>query len=415
MSGGALEGITVLDLSQGAAGPTCAMLLADLGAEVIKVEPPGGEWGRALGPPFVQGTAAAFLGMNRNKRTLVVDLKQPGGSEVVRRLAERCDVALESFRPGVADRLGIGYQNLREANDLIVYAAISAFGQDGPWRDRPGVDGVAQAVGGIMSVTGTENGPPVKVGVPAADMAAGLFSVQTILAALFARERTGCGQRVDISLLDSLMAYQVVPLSMYLASGVPPRRSGSAAPYACPNESYPTADGHVMVAAYAPKRWRSLCTIVDRPDLLTDPRFDTNENRVTNRAELSRILEPIFTSRTTAEWVEVLREADIICGPILTYPQLVAEQHVAESGELVTMTHPEFGDLDAPRFPGRFSGTPCEPSGPVPLRPGEHTEEILADFGFTDHEIRDLTATGVVHRPSGSPVRTRNSDQGGRQ
>ena len=201
---GPLDGTTVLDLSQGAAGPTCSMYLGDLGAEVIKVEPPGGEWGRGLGPPFVEGVAAAFLGMNRNKRSIVVDLKEPGGSEVVLRLAERCDVALESFRPGVADRLGTGYEAMAARNPRLVYTAISAFGQDGPWRDRPGVDGVAQAMGGIMSVTGTADGPPVKVGVPAADMAGGVYASQSILAALLVRERTGQGQRVDVSLLDSL-------------------------------------------------------------------------------------------------------------------------------------------------------------------------------------------------------------------
>jgi crotonobetainyl-CoA:carnitine CoA-transferase CaiB-like acyl-CoA transferase len=290
---GALEGITVLDLSQGAAGPTCAMSLGDLGAVVLKVEPPGGEWGRGLGPPFVNGIAAAFLGMNRNKRSIVIDLKKPGGADVVLRLAARCDVALESFRPGVADRLGIGYEAMCAVNPRLIYASISAFGQHGPWRDRPGVDGVAQAMGGIMSVTGSADGPPVKVGVPAADMAAGVYASQTILAALFARERTGQGQRVDVSLLDSLLAYQVVPLSMYLASGQPPQRLGSAAPYAAPNEVYPTQDGHVMVAAYAPKRWRALCDVVGRPELATDQRFDTNEKRVSARSALSEVLEPL--------------------------------------------------------------------------------------------------------------------------
>jgi crotonobetainyl-CoA:carnitine CoA-transferase CaiB-like acyl-CoA transferase len=258
---GALEGITILDLSQGAAGPTCAMHLGDMGATVLKVEPPGGEWGRRLGPPFVAGAAAAFLGMNRNKRSVVIDLKKPGACEVVLRLAEKSDVALESFRPGVADRLGVGYEAMAARNARLIYAAISAFGQSGPWRDRPGVDGVAQAMGGIMSVTGTADGPPVKVGVPAADMAGGVFAAQAILGALFARERTGRGQRVDVSLLDSLLSYQVVPLSMFLASGQSPQRLGSAAPYAAPNEAFPTSDGHVMVAALASTPTRSGSTV----------------------------------------------------------------------------------------------------------------------------------------------------------
>ena len=393
---GALEGITVLDLSQGAAGPTCAMHLGDLGANVLKVEPPGGEWGRRLGPPFVEGVAAAFLGMNRNKRSVVIDLKKPGGSEVVLRLAEQCDVALESFRPGVADRLGIGYEAMAARNPRLVYAAISAFGQKGPWRDRPGVDGVAQAMGGIMSVTGTADGPPVKVGVPAADMAGGIFASQTILAALFARERTGRGQRVDVSLLDSLLAYQVVPLSMFLASGRSPQRLGSAAPYAAPNEAFATSDGHVMVAAYTPKRWPALCGVLGVPGLADDPRFDTNEKRVNARPGLRAVLEPLFRTKTTAEWIKVLDDADILCGPLLTYPELIAQEHVASGDALATVYHPSIGEIRAPVFPGRLSDTQGDASGPPPPLPGEHSEKILAECCFEEDEIGDLLRDGVV-------------------
>ncbi|MCP4961403.1 MAG: CoA transferase [Actinomycetia bacterium] len=397
---GPLEGIKVLDLSQGAAGPTCAMALGDLGATVIKVEPPGGEWGRGLGPPFVGDVAAAYLGMNRNKRSIVIDLKNPAGAEVVLHLAEQCDVALESFRPGVSDRLGIGYEAMSSVNNSLVYAAISAFGQSGPWRDLPGVDGVAQAMGGIMSVTGTPTGPPVKVGLPAADMAAGVYASQTILAALFARERNGKGQRVDVSLLDSLLAYQVIPLSMYLASGQPPRRMGSAAPYAAPNEIFATSDGHVMVAAYVPKRWKALCVALGRPELATDPRFDTNEKRVADRPGLGEVLDPLFRERTTGEWIEQLREADILCGPLLTYPELMAEDHVAQGDTIVTVHHNAVGDVSAPAFPGRMSGTPCEYSAPPPPLAGEHTEKILAEFGYRNDEIQTLLRDRVVSGPS---------------
>ncbi len=394
--GGPLENITVLDLSQGAAGPTCSMYLGDLGADVIKVEPPGGEWGRGLGPPFVEGVAAAFLGMNRNKRSIVVDLKKPDGPEVVLRLAERCDIALESFRPGVADRLGTGYEAMAARNPRLIYAAISAFGQTGPWRDRPGVDGVAQAMGGIMSVTGTADGPPVKVGVPAADMAGGVFASQSILAALFSRERTGQGQRVDVSLLDSLLTYQVIPLSMFLADGQAPTRLGSAAPYAAPNEAFATSDGQLMVAAYTPTRWPALCRALGQPELATDPRFDTNEKRVRARPELRDVLEPLFRTRTTAEWTVALDDVDVICGPLLTYPELVAEEHVSQGDSLVTVQHPAVGDVRAPVFPGRLSQTPCDFTGPPPPIPGEHTEAILAENGFADSEVVELLRNGVL-------------------
>ncbi len=396
MSEGPLSGIRVVDLSQGAAGPVAGMLLGDLGADVVKVEPPGGDWGRGLGPPFLGGTAAAYLGMNRNKRSIVVDLKAEGGAEVVGGLAERADVVLESFRPGVAERLDIGYDTLASRNPRLVYATISAFGRAGPWRDRPGVDGIVQAMGGIMSVTGTEDAGPVKVGVPAADMVAGIFASQAITAALFARERTGRGQRVDLSLLESLLAFQVVPLSMYLASGTPPRRMGSAAPYSAPNEAYPTADGWIQVAAYTPNRWPRLCEAVGRPDLVDDPRFATNADRVAHRAELRRELEPAFREKTTKEWLVTLEAADVLCGPILTYPELLAEDHLARIDALPPYDQPGVGTLRAVTEPARFSVTPAAHRRPAPLAPGEHTEEILAEAGYQPEEIEDLVRRGVV-------------------
>lgn len=399
----ALEGIRVLDLSQGAAGPVCTQLLGDFGADVIKVEPPEGDWGRGLGPPFIpvqgapeQVVAAAFVGMNRNKRSIVVDLKRPGGREVIYRLVQTADVFVESFRPGVASRLGIGEERLFDINPRLIYCAISAFGQEGPWRDKPGVDGVVQAMSGLMSITGTEDGPPVKVGVPAADMVGGFLAATGILLALLARERTQRGQRVDLALLDALLAFQTVPLAMYLASGEPPRRMGSAAPYAAPNEAFPTKDGYIMVAAYSPERWRKLCEVLGCPELVDDPRFRTNEGRVRNRRILQELLAPLFQRRTTAEWVRILEEADILCGPILTYPELVSQPQVGTNGMIVQLSHPEIGTAACAGIAIKLAQTPGTIRRPPPL-PGEHTVEILREAGFDDGEIEELSRNGVVH------------------
>ncbi len=393
---GALDGIKVLDLSQGAAGPVCAMFLGDMGAEVIKVESPGGEWGRLLGPPFIEGVSAAFLGINRNKASIEIDLRKPSGASVVLKLASQSDVVVESFRPGVADRLGIGYEAVKALNPRVIYLGISAFGQEGPWRDRPGVDGVVQAMSGIMSVTGSEGGPPVKVGVPAGDMVGGAFSVQGILAALFARERTGQGQRVDVSLLDSLLAFQIVPVSMFLATGEELGRQGSAAPYASPNEAYQTKDGHIMVGAYTPQRWHAFCVAIARPELETDPRFALNADRVHNRKELRAILDPIFADRTTDEWVSLLDSFDILCGPLLGYPELLSHEHISQRGSVLEFEDPIVGRVHSVPVPPRLSLTPGGHHRLAPAISGADTIEVLRIAGYEEDEIQALLAEGAV-------------------
>jgi crotonobetainyl-CoA:carnitine CoA-transferase CaiB-like acyl-CoA transferase len=400
---GALDGVRILDISQGAAGPTCGMLLGDMGAVVVKLEPPGGEWGRGLGPPFLGGVSAAFLGMNRGKRSVGVDLKKPGAAEAVLRLAGSCDVVLESFRPGVADRLGVGYEAMHAGNPRLVYAAISAFGQEGPWRDLPGVDGVVQAMSGLMSVTGTADGPPVKVGVPAGDMLGGIFASQAVLAALLARERTGTGQRVDVSLLDALLAFQVVPFSMYQASGETPGRQGSAAPYASPNEAFATSDGHVQVAAYTPARWPALCKVLGVPQLATDQRFATNGDRVVARLALHSILEAIFATRSTTEWIGLLQEVDILCGPLLDYDQLTSEDHFKQYAMTTRAEHPAVGAMTTVRGPVRFSQSQAEVRECTPAIAGEHTREILTEAGLQESEIAALLASGAAFVPNDGP------------
>ena len=392
---GALDGIRVLDLSQGAAGPICTMHLGDLGAAVVKVEPPGGEWGRALGPPFVGDVAAAFIGMNRNKRSVAVDLKRAGGRDVVARLAAHSDVLVESFRPGVMARFGLDYDTLAPRHPRLVYCAISAFGQDGPWRRRPGVDGIVQGASGLMSVTGDPDGGPVKVGVPAADTTAGFLAAEGVLAALFARERTGRGQRVDVALLDALLAFQTVPLAMYLASGRPPGRTGSAAAYAAPNEAFPTRDGFIMVAAYTRERWAKLCEVLGRRELATDARFSCNEQRVRHRAALRAALIPIFQTRTSAEWVSLLDAADIMCGSIATYPEVVAHAQVRHNNMVVLLEHPRLGRTAVVGSPLRLSRTPTSVRYAAPL-PGEHSVEVLLGAGFSVREIAELAAAGIV-------------------
>ncbi|NEK59585.1 CoA transferase [Geodermatophilus sabuli] len=389
-----MDGIRVLDVSQGAAGPTAAAILGDHGADVVKVEPTTGEWGRGLGPPFWHGSAVASQGMNRNKRGLALDLKAPGGADVFRRLAGRSDVLLESFRPGVMDRLGLGPAALTEAVPQLVYCSITAFGSSGPLRDKPGVDGVLQAMSGFMSITGIEGAEPVKAGLPAADMTTGLQAAQGVLLALLARQRTGRGQHVSVSLLDSMLAFQQVPLTMYLDSRELPRKPGSGAAYSTPNEAYRTRDGAIMIAAYTPERWRTLCTTLGRPDLVDDPRFIDNAARMRHRAQLRVELEGRLSTRDTADWLPRLEAADLMCAPILDYEALVASEQVAVNGMIASLPHP-LGAIETIGVPIRLSATPAPPLGSAPLV-GEHTAEVLAELGYSAPEITRLQDDGVV-------------------
>ncbi len=392
-----LDGVRVLDLSQGAAGPIAGMILGDHGAEVVKVDPPGGEWGRNLGPPFVGRDAAAYFGMNRNKRSIVIDLKKPDGAVVARALARRSDVLLESFRPGVLERLGLGYAALAAEDPRLVYCSVSAFGQEGPWRDKPGVDGIVQAMSGIMSVTGEPDGSPVKVGVPAADTMGAMAAAQGILLALLGRERTGRGQRVEVSLLEAMLMFQTVPLSMFLASGTSPGRNGSAAPYSAPNEAFPTADGHVMVAAYWPDRWKSLLEVLGCPELGEDPRFSTGAARVENRAAMEEELAQRFRARPTAEWLAALDAVDVLCAPINDYRALAEEPSVMGEELFPSLVHPELGPVPGVATPARLSETPARAERAAPLA-GEQTTEILRELGLGEDRIDELLRSGAVAR-----------------
>lgn len=391
----ALEGVRVLDLSHVGAGPVCGMLLGDLGADVIKLEPPAGDLGRKLGPPWQEGESVVSMSFNRNKRSIVVDLKKPEGPALVKRMAAASDVVLESFRPGVLDRLGLGWAALSAVNPKLVMASISAYGQTGPWRDKPGVDGIVQAVSGLMSNIGAEGSPPMKVLVPAADMVTGFLASTSILAALRVRDGVGRGQHLDLSLYNGALMLQLSAIASYLSSGEKPARTGTAAPYSAPNEAYPTKDGWIMIAAYHEDRWKALCRVLGDPALADDPDFALNPQRVANRHRLMAELSRRLASRTTAEWQALMEAADIICGPIVEYDELMRSPQLAHNGVIVETGNAIAGRLRQLGFPaGDRDAQARVRRGPPVI--GEHSREILAAFGLPQGEIDALVAGKVV-------------------
>ncbi|MEJ8836339.1 CaiB/BaiF CoA transferase family protein [Ramlibacter sp. AN1133] len=391
----ALAGVMVLDFSQVGAGPTCGMLLGDLGADVIKIEPPAGDIGRKLGPPWQHGESVVSMSFNRNKRSIAIDLKKPQGPQLVRRMAARADVVLESFRPGVMDRLGLGYEALRLLNPRLVFCSVSAYGQTGPWRDKPGVDGIIQAVSGLMSNIGSEDSPPMKVLTPAADMTTGFLAMGAILAALRVRDATGAGQHLDVNLYNSAIMLQQSAVASYLSCGEKPARTGTAAPYSAPNEAYPTRDGWIMIAAYHEDRWKALCALLGDPALAGDERFATNAQRVANRKALMSELSRRLATHTSAEWQERMEAVDIICGPIADYDMLAASPQLAHNGVIVEMRTADAGVV---RMPGAAFGDRDAQArvrrGPPAI--GEHSVEILHAAGVPEDEIAALLASGAV-------------------
>jgi crotonobetainyl-CoA:carnitine CoA-transferase CaiB-like acyl-CoA transferase len=335
------------------------------------------------------------MSFNRNKRSLVLDLKKPGAVAVVERMAARADVVLESFRPGVMDKLGIGYAALGSKFPRLVFCSVSAYGQSGPWRDKPGVDGIVQAVSGLMSQVGEEGAPPMKVQIPAADMVTGFLATTAVLAALRVRDGTGCGQHLDMSLYNGALMLQQSAIASYLSSGELPVRAGSAAPYSAPNEAYPTRDGWIMVAAYHEDRWRAFGGVLGDPGLAQRPEFATNALRVANRGKLMQEISRLLAAKTTAEWQLLLEAADIICGPIAEYDEVLASPQLAHNGAIVEMQHPGAGRV---RMPGSAIGDRDAQSRvrrPPPML-GEHSREVLAVFGFGADEIDALVAAGAV-------------------
>ena len=394
--GGALADLVVLDLTRILSGPFATMTLADLGADVIKIEQPGqGDDTRQWGPPFQGEEAAYFLSVNRNKRSLAVDLKSAEGLAAVQKLAVTADVVVENFRPGTAERLGLGYEELSARNPGLVYASISGYGQTGPDAHRPGYDAIAQARSGIMSVTGEAAGPPVRVGVSSADLTAGMWATIGILAALHEKGRTGQGQWVDISLLDGSVSWLTYVSSGYFASGDTPQRYGSAHPTIVPYQAFETADGFAMVAVGNDGLWRRFAQAVGRADLATDPRFAGNPDRVAHRGALLPLIEGIMLTRTTEEWVAVLDAAGVPVGPIQTVDQALADPQVLARGMVATVQHPTEGELKMVTCPIKLSRTPATVRTAPPLL-GQHTDGILAGLGFTGDRISSLRTEGAI-------------------
>jgi len=393
---GALTGLTVLDLTRVLSGPFATMTLADLGADVVKIEQPGtGDDTRQWGPPFQGDEAAYFLSVNRNKRSLAVDLKMTDGLALVRDLARRADVVVENFRPGTAARLGLGYDDLSADNPVLVYASISGYGQTGPDSHRAGHDAIAQARSGIMSVTGEADGPPVRVGVSSADLVAGMWAVIGILAALRERDRSGQGQWVDISLLDGSVSWLTYVAAGYFATGTRPPRYGSAHPTIAPYQGFATKDGDLMLAVGNDAIWRRFAPVAGLDDLVDDPRFATNPLRVSHRDELLPLVADAMASRTSAQWVEVLDAAGVPVGPIQTVDEVVTDPQVLARGMVGEVEHPTAGTLRTIGCPVRLTATPPQVRTAPPLL-GQHTDDVLAELGVDATRLAELRSSGAV-------------------
>lgn len=394
---GPLAGIQVVDLTQNVAGPYCTMQLADLGADVLKIEPLGhGDNARTYGPPLAGGERAGFITLNRNKRSLAVNLKALAGRELLERLAAAGDILVESFRPGVMERLGLGHEALRALNPRLIFASISGFGEGSPFGDLGGLDLIAQGMSGLMSVTGEGPGrPPVKVGVPVTDLTSGLFCCIGILGALRHRDATGEGQRVEASLLDAGIALSVWEAAEWFGAGHRPEALGSAHRHSAPYEALPTSDGWVTVGGASDRLWASICCSLGCEELIADPRFADNGSRHAHRAELAELLSERTRTRTTAALVETLSAVGVPVGPILHYDEILESDHARAREMTVTQEHPTAGAVRVLGVPYKLAATPAAIRTVAPAL-GQHTDEALAAVGYGQGEIDELRARGVV-------------------
>ena len=394
---GPLSGVRVLDLTRVVAGPYCSMFLGDLGAEVVKVEQPGaGDDTRGWGPPFAGGESAYYLCINRNKQSLTLDLKSKRAVELLRDLVKAADVIIENFRPGTMERLGLGENELRELNPRLIYASLTGFGADGPMSDWPGYDLIVQAWGGLMSITGTPEGEPVKVGVAIIDLVAGLMLGKAVAAALFAREKIGVGQRIDTSLLEAEVASLINVGSNYLVGGKVPTRWGNAHPNIVPYQNFQTADGYLVIGVASEVIWKRFCEAVGQRDLINDPRFADNSKRVENRSELIAILSKTFLQRRNDAWFKLLTDAEVPCAPVQTIDQVFQAPQVLQRDMLIEVDHPTAGKVRMAGIPVKFSVTPASVRMPPPLL-GEHNDAILRTWlGMSAASIDELKREKVI-------------------
>ncbi len=397
MSPSALAGIRVIDFSRVLAGPYCTMLLADLGADVIKVEhPQGGDDTRQWGPPWLDGESAYFLSVNRNKRSLTLNLKHQKGRELAHQLAISADILVENFKVGTMAKYGLDYETLSQQNPGLIYCSISGYGQNGPDRDRAGYDFIVQAEAGLMSIIGPPEGPPYKVGVAIVDITAGMFASHAILAALYSRQQTGRGQMIDIALLDSQIAWLANVAQNYLVSGQAPKRYGNAHPNIVPYEVFQTSDGYLALGVGNDKQYQRLCDVAGRTDLRDDARFQTNPGRVTFRDELIPKLQEVFLSRPTATWIEQLSAMGIPVGPINDIPTVMQHPQVQARQMVQIIQRPDGKDVPQLGPVAKYSATPARIYRHPPAL-GEHSQEILRqDLNLADHEIEELILEKVI-------------------
>ncbi len=392
----ALEGVRVLELAHLIAGPTCGMYLADMGADVIKVESrESPDASRTVYGVARAGEGILHLTVNRNKRALCLDLGKPLGRETFYRVVKTADVVLEGYRNGVAEKLGIDAATLRPMNPRLIYCSVSAFGPEGPWRSKPGLDALAQAVGGLMAITGETDGAPALVGAPVVDTIGGLLASQGILTALIARGRTGEGQRVDVSLLDGVLLSHLARLSVFHETGVPIGRYGSGHPNLVPYQAFRARDGWIFVAVWKDDTWRPFCDVAGRPELADDPRFATRADRLANRKELTALIEIAIAGRTIEEWMAALEPIDVLCAPINDYAQLVRHPAVQAAGMIVEQEHPRAGRFTTMATAVKLEKTPGTIRTGAPAV-GEHSREILAEAGLTAAELDALAAQGII-------------------